>query len=746
MTGVVTDSVTAESVIGARLEIRELKRGAVSRKDGSFEIRSIPHGSYRLYITSSGYVTKILAIEVHSDTTLQITLAPLKYRSQDVIIHAVKEKGEIHSTVVMSGASLDEHRGGTLGEALKDISGVTLLSTGVAIAKPVIRGMHSERIAVINAGTMQEGQQWGAEHAPEIDPFAASRIEVIKGASGVEYGSGALAGVINVVPREIRSTGAIGGIGYINAFSNNRQMSGSLLCELPADHILNGLGMRFQLSSRYAGNSSTPDYILGNTGYRDLNGSAAVGYDAHQLRTELYYAHYASTLGILSASHFGNKDDLLRAIERGRPAAESSFTYTIDPPMQKVLHDLATITAKYPIDDIGRLEFIGGIQRNDRKEFDAHINRFTQPEPGTALSPATWLVLSTYSAELKLHHDPIGAVYGTVGSAFQAQQNYVGGKTGLIPPYLSNEAGLYMIEHYLLGRWTIDAGLRYDMHTRSVTPLDGGVIEKKTYASITSALGTSLLLGDWTIRSTLASGWRPPSVSELYANGVHHGTSQYEIGDRALMPERNYAADLTLEYRSDDLRFSAAGYYTYFPGFISTLPDTMVMLTLRGAFPVFRYIQSASRIYGSDLSLSWQLFRPLRLETSASILFGDNIARREPLFQMPAPRGTIRLHYDLDVLYDSYLEAQTTLVSRQTRYPLHSDLADPPKGYALYDLTARSKLSDDDNAVVITVTIQNILNTSYRDYLSRYRYFADDPGRSVNLRITIPFGEFHQEH
>ena len=73
----------------------------------------------------------------------------------------------------LSEQELDRSRGLSLGESLKSISGVTSLNTGNSIAKPVIHGLHSNRVLVLNNGVRQESQQWGSEHAPEVDPFVA---------------------------------------------------------------------------------------------------------------------------------------------------------------------------------------------------------------------------------------------------------------------------------------------------------------------------------------------------------------------------------------------------------------------------------------------------------------------------------------------------------------------------------------------------------------------------------------------
>src|SRR5690606_33922304 len=81
-----------------------------------------------------------------------------------------------------------------------DIAGVNILRTGSNIAKPVLNGLYGSRLLIVNNGVRHESQQWGLDHAPEIDPFSAQSITVIKNADAVRYGPDALAGVIVLVP------------------------------------------------------------------------------------------------------------------------------------------------------------------------------------------------------------------------------------------------------------------------------------------------------------------------------------------------------------------------------------------------------------------------------------------------------------------------------------------------------------------------------------------------------------------
>lgn len=751
--GSVTDSVSKELLQGVRIELRELKRGIVSKKDGSFEIRDIAHGIYTVFCFAPGYQEYSRRIDIHENLRIDIGLIHESIKGKEVVITSTRHEGDLtlssHSVSIIEAVELDEHRGQTLGETLKDIPGVTLLQTGASISKPVIRGLHSDRVLVLNAGVKQEGQQWGAEHAPELDPFAASTIEVTKGASGVEFGAGAIGGVINVEPRILRTSGGFAGEFDVNGFSNNGQVSSSLLLETPI-HQFDGWGIRAQLSGRYAGDSRAPDYVIGNTGFRELNGSFNFGYKTIEKGVELYYSHFGTELGIYKGSHFGNKDDLLRAIASDTPLVDYTFTYEIDPPKQVIAHDLLSLKGFVSIENIGKLEMIYGYQKNNREEYDAHINRFTTPRPGEELTPATELILSTYSLETKLHHNPIGTLYGTIGLSVDRQNNSIGGKSVLIPPYQKYAGGAYFIENYLLGSLSLEAGIRYDYQWMKVESSIKNSEQITDNSSVSGSFGAILQFADeWSIASNLSSAWRPPSVNELYSYGVHHGTAQFEIGDSTLSSERSYDIDLTLRHQSAKARIEVSAYYNYFNNYIYLQPDSVVTITIRGAYPTFRYSQSAARIFGVDLLAEYQLFEPLKIGVTLAILQGDNLNLHEPLYQMPSARIRGMLHYDLpfesEKFSDSYLEFSVRSVAQQKHVAPNTDFASPPEGYTLLDLRGSSQIHIFGTDVSTSLAIENILNTSYRDYLSRYRYFTDEPGRNVILRISVPFGDFHDE-
>ncbi len=758
--GTVVDSTTQKPLVGVSLELDPLyntqadilpvKKGCISYKGGVFSLAKIPVGEYNLTTKYIGYKTTVRQIKLFDDSVFTIMLESTGVLLKPTIVESnrISEFGApTKQTVTITTAELDEHRGQTIADALKTINGITTLQTGPSISKPVIHGLHSQRVTVMNAGIAQEGQQWGAEHAPEIDPFSISGIEVLKGAAGVEYGVGAIGGVIRVEQRELPVNSGFGGEFTANVFSNNRQGAGSLLLE---GSVFDGVGWRAQLSGRKAGNTKASEYWMANTGFEELNGSAALGYSAGDFSTKVYYSHFGTTLGIYLGSHFGNQDDLFRAITAGKPLTPADFTYTINGPKQEIAHDLWSIHSTYRVGSLGQFELRGGYQLNSRKEFDAR-KRYSDTVVSSAVQ-AFALELESGSFEIKLHHNPVGSFSGTVGISSIAQQNVGNSLTYLIPNYSVAGIGAFALETYTTDDVILTVGLRYDVRSQRTYKYSPKSVPDSTsnYGGISGSVGALWQISEQaSLSSNLSTAFRAPSINELYSEGVHHGTAQYEIGDRTLKPERGFSWDANLKVNSKNTSSEIGVYAHYFDGFIYSAPSLSTILTLRGTFPVFQYRQVQALIAGIDANTSIFFTEYYRADFAVTWLYGQNLSANEPLFQMPSPRGKITNHFhlpDIGTFLHNYVEIGGQFVARQTRYPTNGDYALPPAGYALFDIAAGTEIPvSETHKIHLNIAVQNVFNQDYRDYMSRFRYFIADTGISVILRLRIPFGEYPDE-
>src|SRR5690554_2083613 len=311
-----------EPIENAYIWIDELGRGTISDDKGNFRLDQLCLGTYSIKVTYLGHEEEVKRVDLGRNTSVTFRMIAEDVVLQGVEIHGHRDAVITTSTVAsLTGRSLDESRGESLGDILKRIAGVTSFSTGSNISKPVIHGLHSNRIMILNNGIRQEGQQWGAEHAPEIDPFMAEEIAVVKGAETVRFGPEAMGGVVVVNPPDLPVSNVQQG--ELNLIGNSNGGSGSAAVSFEGgSEKIKGLGYRLQSSGKYGGNIRSPGYFQQNTGIREINVSGAVGYSSSKSGIELFFSRYESTLGLLADAHTGNLSDLQAIIENGRPFSE----------------------------------------------------------------------------------------------------------------------------------------------------------------------------------------------------------------------------------------------------------------------------------------------------------------------------------------------------------------------------------------------------------------------------------------
>ncbi|MFY7788510.1 MAG: TonB-dependent receptor, partial [Thermoflexibacteraceae bacterium] len=459
-------------LIGTTVQLVELNLALQANEQGEFEFNNLCEGTYTLQCHFIGYRTHQQQVTIGSTpqkNSLEVYLEHENTELQIVEVQGIRTVSELHtqSTNHLIGKDLDQTKGMVLGEALKKIVGVTTIQTGVSIAKPVIQGLHSNRVLVMNNGVRQEGQQWGAEHAPEIDPFVANQLSVIKGAASVRYGADAIGGVVLVEPKPLTKNKLIGGEVNLVGFSNTQQGIASGIIEgklqtkktnLWAAH--NHLYWRVQGTAKQAGTVQTPNYYLRNTGFEERNFSYNLGYLKENIGFEVFYSQFNSSIGIFSGSHFGNLSDLNVILAKGSPDSihRGGFTYDIERPYQRIEHELFKAKAYYKSAKAGKFNLTFARQFNYRAEFDKHFPRGDSLRRNT---PQMAFKITTHTLELTWEHLPKKGFYGIVGLNGMLQNNTYSGRF-FIPFFRNSTAGIFAIEHYEINRWHLEAGIRFD--------------------------------------------------------------------------------------------------------------------------------------------------------------------------------------------------------------------------------------------------------------------------------------------
>ena len=736
--GIVTDSLSSKPVENANVFINDLQRGATTNSVGEFIIDKIESGSYYISIQLLGYKTVTKKIEVKNNLFLKYSLEEQDIHLGEMHVVGEKYNSELlaigQSVTTMSLKEIEMLRGQTVSTILEGIPGITLYSTGPSISKPVIRGFHSQRIVVINAGVPIEGQQWGNEHAPEIDPFSPTKVDVIKGASSVEYGNGALGGVIKFDPRNFRNEPGINGTVIGNLFSNNRQLSGSMILDGAFENL--PLSWQTQISGRYAGDSQTPEYYITNSGFREVNGSFGIKYGSEDHFVETYFSHFGNELGIYSGSHIGNYDDMLRAIERGKPEIINPFSYEIKDPSQKVNHDLLSFHAVSSELIPGIIDFTYGWQKNKRQEFDGHLK--------SRVVASMDMTLTTYNVELKYKHLPLGLINGVAGISVNRQGNINEGKSFLVPNHRSYTSSIFLIEQWESENLGVSIGSRYSKEWRDLYFSKNSNLKPTTidYETLNGMISLEYLTSEQIqIGATLSSASRAPSANELYSDGVHHGSAQYEIGNSKLHPEKSIGGDLTTHINFEEFHGELNIFHNRISNYIYLFPRENPTVTIIGVFPTFEYRQSDVTIQGFDGSLQYELSEIISIKGNVGIVIGNISNSEELLYGMPGNRYRITPHFHLpDLFYFKDISADINInyVQKQ-KTTTSADYLPPPNSYTTIDLFISGRIETNSSQIKIQLGVNNLLNTKYREYLNRFRYFIDNTGRDISLKFLFTF-------
>lgn len=696
---------------------------------------------YRVTLKHKDYEARTENILLTADTVLTIEMHHTHYP-----IDSVDVVGHSHARHSISSQKLTverrtESQGKNLAEVLTDIAGVNILRTGSNIAKPVLNGLYGSRILLINNQVRHESQQWGMDHAPEIDPFAAQEVTVVKNADAVRYGPDALAGVILVNPSPIKSERLLSGSLHTVGQSNGR--SGAVHAQIEGG--MDKVAYRVGVTKKRAGDIRSADYYLGNTGLEELNFNGAFHYNSGKNAWEISYNHFGTTLGVFEGAHIGSKEDILARIAHGKPFEEYDFSYAIHSPKQEVTHDLAKISWQHKWHEHWDIESTYSIQRNHRKEFD--LRRMQSDD-----TPMADMLLTTQALEvlLKSHETTLG-----FAGSLQVNNNTPGtGTTPIIPNFDNHTIGIFATQKYYWRRNVMELGLRYDYKYFDVAGyrydyqrpnVDGTLnqyllTDQKHFNNLSGIAGVSVAIkNDLYWKSHVGLAWRAPSANELYSDGIHHGTGTYEVGNPDLKSEKGIKWVNNLHF---DSRWLIANVDVFLQSILDYSyaepnPDSLRQ-TIRGTFPLFQYKQTNAFLYGADLSFTAMLHKRLEYAVNFSTVVGRNTTQGSYLPYIPSDRVQQSILYRLNK--QAYVKLNHLFVAQQQRYKEGSDYASPPPAYHLFGVVGSYIVPvNKQQNLGFQVAVENLLNTAYKDYMDRFRYYAHLQGRNISLKLNYNF-------
>lgn len=706
--GQVTDTAGVP-IAGAEVIIQEVHRAATTDREGHYRFEAVPEGAYSVSYRAIGYRPAVLRVIIDEEEQVRdvallpslVELPPIQVTATPLATSALESPQPL---AVIQGDALRAAQAPSLGDVLADLPGVRSFSTGNGIAKPVIRGLGSNRVLVLDNGQRTESQQWGDEHAPNVETVGAERIEVVRGPASVLYGSDALGGVINVIAPELPSAADrapfVGGRVEGGYRSNGEAPDGALMLEGATGR----LGIRGSVAGRQSDDVQAPGGPLFNSGYDMVAGSGTVG-----LRPDW---------GAFTAA-FSRRDERVEIHED--PAEEPDAT-----PFQRITTDRLTTTGNISLGN-SRLEVDLGWERNDRREFESVV---AEDEGELELG----LEAATYTGNLHLHHATSARMAGVIGVQALRTDVTIAGEETLVPESRTTNVAAYAFEQLDLGRVQLSLGARLDRRTLSNEASEdlGLMAGERDWTAFSGNAGILYRLGaPAALVLNVGRGFRAPSAFELFANGVHEGTIRYEVGDPTLSTERALNADVAVRIASRKVQAEVGVFANRVQGYI--YPDPTGAFDPESGFQIYQITQGDATLTGVEVAMQFHATRWLHLGAGLDYTRGQNTTTDQPLAFIAPLRvqGSVRLEGgDRGVLTAPWLEVEFESNARQTRVD-PDDFA--PDGYSLVGIGAGADIGRFD----VSARISNLFDTSYRPFLSRYKLYADEMGRSMTVRVGM---------
>ncbi|MGO4876093.1 TonB-dependent receptor [Pedobacter sp. AJM] len=741
ITGKVTDASNNQALPGASIYIPDLKVTAVTNTAGEFTLNNLPaKGSYLVEVHFIGYKTATQIVNFAEPSNLTFALQPTAIETREIVI-----TGSIISSTSKrnsaSSAVLDKEQllapSTNLIDALTKIPGVSQITTGPSISKPVIRGLGYNRIVTLDDGIKQQGQQWGDEHGIEIDQFKSDRVEVLRGAASLMYGSDALGGVINLLEPSTAPDGQVKGELISNYSTNNGLTANSLM--LTGNE--NGFVWRARGTYKNAYSFKTPTGYFPNSGYNETDFSGMVGLNKSWGYTHLNVSNFHNNIGFYDPFLDANGNFVK---ENGDPFLNSEFkSRSLDYPRQDIRHFKIALNNNFILGN-GNLKADFGYQQNQRREL----------EDGP--SPSLFFDLKTYNADLKYYiHETNGwqPVFGLSADAGHSQNK--ANDEFLIPNYDTYGLGVFA---YAKKNWednTFSIGARYDYRKNNGKQLfvDGeerfAPFQNK-FSNVSGALGFTHQFNDeLNFKANAGSAFRAPNPAELASNGVHEGTFRYEVGNPNLSPERSYQVDAALEYEGKIISASASVYNNYIRNFIYASTNGETTISEGSQYPVYRYGQVNANLYGAEASLTIHPVPFIHFENTFGYVHAHNSTLDRPLAFIPA--GTLRNELRFEPKFkgtnDAYLSVGINSAFKQNR--VDETFETPTSGYTLLNAGIGATFKLGKQPVKLSVSANNLLDQKYYDALSRYkpgRLSSENPnlgvyntGRNITFGLYVPF-------
>lgn len=760
VSGKVTDAISGQPLAGASIIISDLRTGVVTDENGAFSFRNVAAGRHLFEVSYVGYASFSEYIFISPGIVKDFLLSPSVVENDEVVVTGISAATQARRNPVpvnvVKKVDLNRTVSTNLIDALSNKPGISQISTGPAVSKPVIRGLGYNRVIVLNDGTRQEGQQWGDEHGIEIDEYSVQKVEILKGPASLMYGSDAMAGVINILTNVPVQEGVFKG-SVTSAYQTNNRLRG-LNINLGSNK--NGFSWNAYGSLKAAADYENKyDGRVYNSKFNEKNFGGYIGYNGNWGYSHLMISKFNQKLGMVEGERDGN-GNFLKLMPGGveAVAGPSDFKST-DPqvPMQEISHFRITSDNSIQVRQ-NRLALKLGYQRNQRMEFG---------NPDDPTDKELYFDLNTLTYSAIVHVKQFSGWNASVGINGMFQENKNKGEEVLIPEYNTTDAGVFAFVQKNLDKFSFSGGLRFDnRNTKSKAYMEGNELKfesfTRSFSNVSGSAGLSYLpTSALTFKFNLSRGFRAPSIPELSSNGSHEGTNRYEYGNRSLVSETSLQTDLGAEFNSEHISVSASLFNNNISNYIfyRKLEAVGGSDSLVDGNMAFKFDQRNASLAGFEAvidihphPLDW-----LHFENTISFVrgrFREGIEGNRNIPFMPAAHWVSEIRADFEgeskLIGNLSLKLQFDKTFRQTEVFTVYNTETVTGGYLLLNAGFSTSIQSKKKSIAnIYFNVMNLTDRAYQHHLNRLKYTAENPltgragvfnmGRNFSIKLEIPF-------
>jgi iron complex outermembrane receptor protein len=776
LSGKVTDSETGQAIPGVTIYIPDLKTGTVSNIDGTYKMENLPTSKLFFQVSLIGYESINEVIDLTIVTTKDFVLKPAVKEFKEVVVTGLSQAGERRRTPtpiqVVSKTQLLQTASTNVIDALAKQPGISQITTGAGISKPVIRGLGYNRVVVVNDGIRQEGQQWGDEHGIEVDEFSVNRVEILKGPASLSYGSDAIAGVINMISAPTLPNGVILGNITGNYQTNNGLIAYSANIRGNAKGLIWDLRYSNKMAHAYHNKYDGPVF---NSGFREQTIGGIIGINKSWGYSHLHFSSYSMNPGIVEGDRDSLTGKFLKLIamndstEGSQIAGDSDFkTYKPFTPFQQINHYKAVLNNNFIIGN-GSIKAILGFQQNQRQEY------------GDILKPheyGLYFLMNTINYDVRYNFSHANSFDFSVGINGMQQHSQNKGIEFLVPEYQLFDIGAFTLLKKSFDKLDISGGIRYDTRDERSKDLflgedglptfltDSTVYHKftafhSTFSGVTGSIGATYQFNDGLyVKVNAARGFRAPNIGELGSNGLHDGTIRYEIGDPGLKAEKSFQTDAALGINTQHLTLELDAFNNSIRDFIFSRKLNSVLGgdSLREGYSAFEFVSGKANLFGGEISIDIHPHPLDWLHFENAFSYVQAIQKDQPdstryLPFTPAPKIQSELRADIKsksrMFSNAYVKVEMENYLEQNKFYSAFGTETKTPAYTLLHLGAGTDIKHKNTVLFsVYISVNNLTDVAYQNHLSRLKYTPVNyntgrsgiygMGRNFSFKLVIP--------